>query len=425
MLSFFKTQFKSSYTAKPLLEKVADSLKSSFPIDFSTRLFNLFPFCNEENYIEIIRKLEASPPLHPSKSSAAILFGESNFISLLPELSKHASLIILADIEPTLHLHTMHLLSCLEKSNSIEEFRELYAVNNPVYNEKIEFNDIEDRSTLRYVPWMFDSIVKNLIDYSLDRFHFLESNERFLLCKEASSRVIITNVCVDLFNVVHCFRLKTILEKNDLALSLCNFTNIHEYDSNKSLAVSIPFLLNQSSNCFLMYSKNLRTRLALSRDDYLLNIGYSPDFCYRKLADAFNELYLDYPYIAIQILKDPLVVAHCSGDAILQFGKRHAEVACLVIENPTLARKMDIYGLVCLGESHIEVALKLLKHPIYEQILDSYAILTLCQTHQEAAIYTLQTPILAEKLSIASLEALKESGFSDAIEQSIPAFMSG
>ena len=113
------------------LNELMTTIEEKFPLTTSLN-FEFFPFCNEiglENIVEFLRK--QSLPLHTGPK-VAILFGESRFISLLPELSPLTDVIILADINPLLHLHTLHLLNCLKKANNPIEYIKLYSENNPI-----------------------------------------------------------------------------------------------------------------------------------------------------------------------------------------------------------------------------------------------------------------------------------------------------
>jgi len=52
--------------------------------------FEFFAFSNEHDFDETIKAIDLHPPIKTDKLRVAMLIGESNFISLLPELAKHA-----------------------------------------------------------------------------------------------------------------------------------------------------------------------------------------------------------------------------------------------------------------------------------------------------------------------------------------------
>ncbi len=194
---------------------------------------------------------------------------------MLPELSRHADLILLADIEPKLHQHTQHLLDCLQKTNSIEEFIENYSINNPIENLKTKArfaNGYNDSLTISVLIKMLEGEFGYLGD-SLKQYHFLSSAERFSACKKALSQLMFTHINFNLLSGKKCSQLALTLKQSNAILTLCNFTNIHDYDKKNSLKNTVPLLLENSPKNQIIYSTDDATFAHISNlSDYLNNV---------------------------------------------------------------------------------------------------------------------------------------------------------
>src|SRR5882762_5020630 len=100
----FSREISSEYPA------LQDELNQYFSISNSER-FPSYPFSNDMFYSEILNSLRLIKP-SAHKSKAALLVGESNLLSMLPELVLHAGIVLLVDIQSKIHQHTRHLLDC-------------------------------------------------------------------------------------------------------------------------------------------------------------------------------------------------------------------------------------------------------------------------------------------------------------------------
>ena len=247
------------------------TLKENLPI-YELDKFKLYAFSNENYYYNALSQLDNTPPIETSKLKAALVFGESRLLSILPEFAKHVNMIIIADIEFNLHAHTRHLLRCLKMASSIEEFIELYKTNNPV----------QDVS-----PWNIDLLLRGLngeqTNDSLREYHFLYSDNRFQQCKDALSKLAFVNINLNFLNKSECEKFSVILDKHSACLSICNFTNIHQYDMHKHIKSTTDIVLLNSPNCFFMYSTgpdyNLNTNFSVCKNDYfnLTNTYSNPE----------------------------------------------------------------------------------------------------------------------------------------------------
>lgn len=237
----------------PQMDKLINELNNKFPIDYSKSVFKLYPFSNEYGYSAVVDTLKSLKPIeHNEKTRVAVLFGESNFISLLPELVSYADLILLADIEPKLHKHTQHLQDCLAASNTPDEFIKKYCINNPI--ENLEVEDDSSASVLK-ITFLVNMLTDNrrVVATSLGSYHFLSSNERYLECKAAANKLSFAHVAFNLLNTNHCYDLPLLLKKYNAISTFFNFTNIHDYDDKKVIPNNVEYLLRDVNDYLVMY----------------------------------------------------------------------------------------------------------------------------------------------------------------------------
>ncbi len=228
-------------------QELKDELIQSFnPKESKKNVFLPYIQSNEYGYQHVIRFLDRTTPILVSGIRVALLFGESNFLSIMPELSMHADLILLADIEGNIHAHNQHLLNCFDQSNNIGEFCQNYEKNNPI--EKIlEHTD---------KPISLEKIYcDNFRSPTLKNYCFLSDTERFNQCKESYKNLSFFSIHYDLGNQEKSSELAHILNQHGAKLTLCNFTNIHDYIPYKILCESVQNLLKYSENYFIMYSE--------------------------------------------------------------------------------------------------------------------------------------------------------------------------
>lgn len=274
------------------ISNLISQLNALFPIDYSKAFFEFYPFSNEDRYPIVLDKLNTTEAKNQNgKKRVAMLFGESHFLSMLPELSKHADLIMLADIEPRMHKHTQHLLHCLRTSNTMDEFKKNYIINNPIANLIMEDNSMLTISRL------MDELTNKTKD-SLKNSHFLSSDERFVQCKQVAEKLFFTNIKFNLMDVNACREMGHLLNHSNARLTLCNFTNIHEYDADmKRIKMAAPLLLSRSPDCFIMYaSHSLETNMSNKLDDYF-NQVHQPSRPDPAVNNAELDLSDDITYI--------------------------------------------------------------------------------------------------------------------------------
>ncbi|AUH72718.1 hypothetical protein [Legionella sainthelensi] len=274
--SNYETFNKSSLNASTFnhSNRLLSEVAQKFPIHFDTKQFDFYPFCNEMGYRNVMRKLKRIETQNTQQIKVALLFGESNFISMLPALIGVADLILLADIEPSQHKHLKFMLNCLKQSDSPAQFIDRYAQsNNPLYQGQWQ----DKSSEFQLINMSKDNLkrVFNNANYpaqSLLNYHFLHSVKNFLKCKRAMQAFSILQIELDLGDASACNKLAELFRQYNACLTLCNFTNIHHYVENIKLFDSIPKLLNHNNDCLTMYSTgpaaDLKTNLYIGIGHY-------------------------------------------------------------------------------------------------------------------------------------------------------------
>ncbi|KTD59308.1 hypothetical protein Lsan_2212 [Legionella santicrucis] len=272
----YETFNKNSLNASILSRsnRLLSAIAQKFPIHFDTKQFDFYPFCNEMGYKNVMRKLKRIQTQNTQQIKVALLFGESNFISMLPALIGVADLILLADIEPSQHKHLKFMLNCLKQSDSPAQFIDSYAQsNNPLYQGQWQ----DKSSDFQLINMSKDNLkrVFNNANYpaqSLLNYHFLHSVKNFLKCKRAMQELFILQIEFDLGDTSACNKLAELFRQYNACLTLCNFTNIHHYVENITLFDSIPKLLNHNNDCLIMYSTgpaaDLKTNLYIGIGHY-------------------------------------------------------------------------------------------------------------------------------------------------------------
>ena len=282
--------FDKSHRLNLLIQQINNKFtlqnQSEYLLQATEDSCDLFPFSNEFGWDIIVPQIYGNLP--SDTLNVALFFGESNYLSILPELLNY-DLIILADINPHLHTHTAFLFKCLLSTNNPKEFINLYEKENPL-------SDYEGTSLWR--------LRKDLLGRkeALNEYHFLSSQDRFEACKNTAKEISIVNIYLNLFSIHGCYQLKTTLDEYQAKLQLCNFTNIHQYDlNNYNMVTTIPLLLSSSDKDHL---KIIYSELQLMEENkfpaYIGNFHQycsvvmhplNEDFIKRKNINEFRRVY--------------------------------------------------------------------------------------------------------------------------------------
>lgn len=268
------------------IKALTEALASKFPLDDDDSIFGtLFPFSNEGrsyksilkklNAIDVLKKAQAIPDLATNKMGVAIVFGESNLISMLTGLSPFVRLVLLADVEPRQHKHMKHMLDCLNASETPEEYIKCYRADNPIRGNYVGGTYIY--ADLRYLTYCVQGGPNG------SSYHFLSSLERFKECKEAAKKLSFVQIKLDLMNADNCAELACLLDQYGATIRFCNFTNIHDYDSKDKLHLSVPLLLDSAPECLVMFAtgslNSLKSNITHGLGAYFstcLNKSYPP-----------------------------------------------------------------------------------------------------------------------------------------------------
>ena len=250
--------------------KLIEVLKGQFPLSTDSDPFEFFPMSNELGFKKVIKILKSIRVSETEEKKAALLFGESNFISMLPVLSEFVSVIILADIDSSMHKHSRFMLDCFIKANSPDEFYKLYINNNPI-DERKNFQ----LNSSQMVEFLKDPLgAQNAF---LERNFFLNNQAAFEKCKAELAKIEIVQIQVDLGDVSLCQQLAATLKEHHTRLALCNFTNIHDYLKEKVIE-PVKALLANSQQCLVMFSNgpltDLRTSIYIGVTRYFQEISW-------------------------------------------------------------------------------------------------------------------------------------------------------
>lgn len=263
-----------------LTEQLLLSLESHFPLNKGSS-FGFYPFANDSGHQPILEnrmngeiKKDRDDEIH-----VAILFGESNFISMVPFL-RDIDLVILADINAELHAHTLYLLDKIRSSNSRNDFLEKYRNNSSNFS-------LEQSELLRQLNRQKSKFLSDEASgaESKENRHFMNSEENFLECKILIESKKITRIC---FNVLHrnsCKEIRKIFNEYNAKIRLVNITNIGTYDE-CGLPLSLRELINEENTDIIYSNSLLQASLSRGAINFLLSYySLSPAL---KISDATN-----------------------------------------------------------------------------------------------------------------------------------------
>lgn len=266
---------------KQRIAAMRQSLEQTFPINIQTdsNSFEFYPISNEAEYWRLIENLEnIQAPRTTSQLRVGILFGESNFLSMLPSLTKLVDVVLLADVEPRMHQHTQHMLNLFKQTDSPEQFVAEYSNSNAMDNVTLTG---ESTPGLKHLTERLFS-KKSQTYASLKKYHFLHNQERYDACKQALDQLAVIQIKLDLTDMISCTQLANLLQIHQANFTLCNFTNIHHYVEPNKLRLTTSALLQESSEYLVMYALGLRHKLttyfSIGLADYFADcLGFPKD----------------------------------------------------------------------------------------------------------------------------------------------------
>lgn len=314
-----------SHAHKPFESKEIEKLQLQINgIHAAGHFSQVFPFCNEFLFLESIKKTGEHRQIETTKTRAAFLIGESNFLTFLPELSCQADLLFLNDINISIKQHTRFMLDCFQSCATRAEFCEKYEKLCPLIGTKDLY---KKERTGR-------SLLKDLKELPLEDKHFLFSDERYLACKEALKKLKIIESDVDMSSSENCAALAEILKKHNITISLVNLTNLHHYIAFEKLLKNPIFQLIDHKESIVLFSvgygsftdlKSLQAKFSVGTQQYFeLLVDKNPILPYEsKLDDAVvHQINLKIKNIMKQLKMDekciPEIVNEVKKD---MFGK--------------------------------------------------------------------------------------------------------
>lgn len=270
------------------LNTLRRNLEVNFKVDYCKKAeFGFHGLSNEFKLLDVELQLQKKNNDHDdvkendvTESKAGLLFGEGRFISFAPKLTEQGIFIlILADINPLLHMLTvlmeetvlsMEMPMQLNKTMSITEnlvesflltLDIIYAKHNISIPNKYK-NPFELNKARSILDTAYTKIV-NQIEHDVNQVgkkHFLFDIENFTACKKALKEMCIIRVNLNLMNEDDCAKFAEIVHKKNVALSICNFSNIRAYDNDDSISSTVPVLL-QFSKPLIIYSVKSKSGL--------------------------------------------------------------------------------------------------------------------------------------------------------------------
>lgn len=244
---------------KKLLSVPKRRIRSTYNIDTACHFLS-----NEFYSSELLAQIGSNndKPSFFKGGKTAIVFGESHWISILPELSKRGCrVLILADINPLSLKLFEYMRRKFEVSSTIAEFKFNMLTRSRFQKEGDSqvVNEIESRlkeRAVRFQKTSPSSLVEKCRSYSSNfwmnmmfqkvvsgDYHFLSSKDRFDLCKQAFLNMEIRHEKLNVLDERECKMFADDLFHSDNSISLINLTNIADYDFDHNLRRSISSLL--------------------------------------------------------------------------------------------------------------------------------------------------------------------------------------
>ena len=273
---------------------------------------------------DVVSRLQtmSNLPIPADKTGVALLFGESNILSILPELLRHnIQLVVTADINKFLHQHIKDLIKCLTSPDSVsrDTFLATYKAICP--------NGIRHKSCFHGcdVNFQLDDFTAHLEREKTNPYHFLSSEARYQECKKAALQLTFANINFDLMSIYDCKRLQSFFKNYNMEFRLCNFTNIHNYDRTSMLPATIRILQTVTNrDCVVMFSSATDGCYALRSNLY---VGFQ-DYLNTGLATSNKQLCEQYP---LQLAKHPdYFIKICSDVNELLISSDVEKIICLV-----------------------------------------------------------------------------------------------
>lgn len=214
-------------------------------------------FSNEWGVDQTIKNLAQQKlfPVNASICRVGIMVSESNLIHMLPELSRHVDLVILADFDNLVLQNIQHQLFCLRIAETKAQFLDFYADPklNPILRAGVtmKVRQTQAEQTLNFGSMQqFEAHLKKMPDTPVDKDLLLKrmvnqdlrlggygmylNEERFVACKAAVSNMRFVSAPGNWFETDYIQQLSECFmddsNKRIGILSLLNVSNLYHYD---------------------------------------------------------------------------------------------------------------------------------------------------------------------------------------------------
>lgn len=238
-----------------------------------------FIFANDTNMSMVIERLASDPIAKLDGIRVAVLIGESYFTSMLPELKRHADIIVFVDIDPAVEKHNKHLRESLLGSTNRDDFLRLYLseINNPILSEKVSKANMISlnlmTNTSSKEPGHFAA--SDLQDFltnaerQLSRHFFLNSEARFNACRDAAKAMPCAFVNLDLFDQSAVNRVADIFKSFNAIVRIFNASNLYYHDADLPLHAT-----KTVWKCHQRFEKSMQALIGANRDVYIIYSRY-------------------------------------------------------------------------------------------------------------------------------------------------------
>lgn len=196
-----------------------------------------FLYSNDKKWAQAIA---AVPEIKTEKTASALLVGESNWISCLPELvDKNIKAIFFADIDPMVHQHIALMKKLLEKYDNRQDFLKNYQLE--LVNSTILMNP--------------DSSLAVVQNTDIPQF-FLFSEERYQACRRNLSQIEIYHTGLDLSSSEECQNFSTITSSFNYSFNVLNVTNVGDYLGKEKMNQNLSQILHSpTDNAYILFSQ--------------------------------------------------------------------------------------------------------------------------------------------------------------------------
>jgi hypothetical protein len=314
----------------PKMQDLAKKIMALSPAQYEGECeFTYFPVCNEYHWVQTYESLAAiARPV--TDDGVALVFGESHFLSLLPLLrDKGIGLLVLADIQPLLHVSNQRLLACFDASATRNEFLEKW------HQDKLFFRAHGWRIIQKFHHGHSEDMVAH--------YHFLYSDHRYNECKKARNTVTVCQMNGDIYDSELSEKIAETVAAAGSTIEFLNVTNIAAYDGDYEMKASVSSLLKYNLNALIAYSKSLPGHQKKLLSQFARGFAEYKAFMDERRKNNFNEVESELDSVIDHLISKTL---NYVSSVPLQFIRNDLENFCrLKFNEPApYTRAFDVTG---------------------------------------------------------------------------------